>query len=86
MKIIKFGAVWCPGCLVMRPIWKEIIEENQNLDIVEYDYDLDDDKQKEYNVGDKLPVVIMVDDEGREIKRLVGERKKEEILSFIKER
>ena len=24
MKVLKFGAVWCPGCLVMKPRWKEI--------------------------------------------------------------
>jgi len=24
MKVLKFGAVWCPGCLVMRPRWAEI--------------------------------------------------------------
>lgn len=86
MKIIKFGAVWCPGCLVMRPIWKEIIKENTNLQIIEYDYDLDEDKQQKYNVGDKLPVIIMIDDNEKEIKRLVGEKTKDEILKFIKER
>ena len=27
MKILKFGAVWCMQCLVMRPIWEEIEAE-----------------------------------------------------------
>ena len=25
MKIIKIGAIWCPGCLVMKKVWKNII-------------------------------------------------------------
>lgn len=85
MKIIKFGAVWCPGCLVMRPVWKEILKDYPNLDITEYDYDMDEELVEKYNVGDKLPVVIMLDDNDKEIKRLIGERKKEEIIQFIKE-
>ncbi len=85
MKIIKFGAVWCPGCLVMRPVWKEVLKDYPNLDITEYDYDMDEELVEKYNVGDKLPVIIMLDDNDKEIKRLIGERKKEEIIQFIKE-
>lgn len=86
MKILKFNAVWCPGCLVQRPIWDEVLKEITTLDITEYDYDLDEDEVIKYNVGDKLPVVIMLDENNNEIKRLTGEKKKEEILSFLKER
>ena len=68
MKILKFSAVWCPGCLVMRPIWKSIGEEYSNLDIIEYDYDMDFDAVEKYNVKDKLPVIIMVDENDKEIK------------------
>ena len=85
MKIIKFGEVWCPGCLVMRPVWKEVLKDYPNLDITEYDYDMDEELVEKYNVGDKLPVIIMLDDNDKEIKRLIGERKKEEIIQFIKE-
>ena len=85
MKIIKFGAVWCPGCLVMRPVWKEVLIDYPNLDITEYDYDMDEELVEKYKVGDKLPVIIMLDDNDKEIKRLIGERKKEEIIQFIKE-
>lgn len=85
MKLLKFSAVWCPGCLVMKKIWKEVIEENPNITIEEYDYDMDEDEVIKYNVGEKLPVVIMVDDMENEIKRLTGEKTKEEITCFIKE-
>lgn len=85
MKILKFSAVWCPGCLLMRPIWNEVLKEVPNLDIIDYDYDLDEEEVNKYNVGDKLPVIIMINKEGKEIKRLVGEKKKDEIINFIKE-
>lgn len=85
MKIIKFNAVWCPGCLVMKPIWKEINSLYPNLDITDYDYDMDEDEVEKYNVGDKLPVIIMLDDNEKEIKRLIGEKTKEELLEFIGE-
>ena len=86
MRILKFSAVWCPGCLVMKSVWNEILKEFSNIDITEYDYDLDEDMVEKYNVGDKLPVVIMIDDNNNEIKRIIGEKKKEELIEFIKDR
>ena len=85
MKIIKFSAVWCPGCLVMKPVWKKVEEKYPNLDIIEYDYDIDEDEVNIYNVGDKLPVVIKLDDNDSEIGRLIGEKKENEIIEFIGE-
>ena len=85
MRVIKFNAVWCPGCLVTRKIFKEITEEIPGLDIIEYDYDMDEDMVEKYNVGDKLPVVIIENDDNIEIKRIIGEKSKEEYLKIIKE-
>ena len=81
MKLIKLGAVWCPGCLASRPIYKELHEE-LNINIIEYDIDIDEEAE-EYEVGNKLPVLIMLDDDNNEIKRLIGEKTKEEIIEFI---
>ncbi len=85
MKIIKFSAVWCPGCLVMKPVWKKVEEKYPNLDIIEYDYDINEDEVNIYNVGDKLPVVIKFDDNDLEVGRLIGEKKENEIIEFIGE-
>lgn len=84
MKIIKIGAVWCPGCLVMRQIWKKI-NEKYNLEITEYDYDMDEHIVKSLNVGEKLPVVIFLDNKDREINRYIGEKSFDELDSIIKE-
>ena len=44
MRIIKIGAIWCPGCLVMRKIWNNIIKDYSELEIVELDYDMDNEE------------------------------------------
>ena len=82
MKIIKIGAVWCPGCLVMKKIWNNIIN-NYELDIIDLDYDMDNEEVVKYNVGNVLPVVIFVDSNGNELERLIGEQKESNITSLI---
>ena len=43
------------------------------LDTLEYDYDIDNDKIGEYNVGKILPVYIFLDKDGNELERTIGE-------------
>lgn len=76
--IIVISAVWCPSCLILKKNLKKINEEF-NLEYTIYDYDLDEDVVKEYEVGNKLPVIIYND------KRLIGEKTYDEIVSFLKE-
>lgn len=82
MKIIKIGAVWCGSCLTMKKTWSDI-EKIYNLNIISYDYDNDEDKIEKYNVGGILPVSIFLDDNGNEICRLIGNKKKEELIEII---
>ena len=82
MKIIKIGAIWCPGCLVMKKIWNNILKVRE-LDIIELDYDMDNDEVKKYNVGNILPVVIFLDKDGNELERLIGEQKENKFLEVI---
>ena len=82
MKIIKINAMWCPGCLISKSIWNEIESEYPNHEYVSLDYDLDEDEVSIYNVGDILPVVI-IEKDGVEIKRIIGEKNKKEILSEV---
>ena len=84
MKIVKINALWCSGCLYMKKVWKEVINTYPNLEIVEYDYDMDEDIVKTYNPGEILPVAIFYKD-NTEYKRLKGEHSKEEIIDIIKE-
>ena len=79
MKIIKIGAIWCPGCLVMNKIWKNISEDYPNLNITKLDLDMDKEESDKYNPGNILPVTIFLDENNNELERLIGEQK-EDIL------
>ena len=80
MKLIKISAMWCPACLIMRSRMSKL---DLNIEQVEYDYDLDEDIVKNYNVGDILPVFILLDDD-KEVGRLIGEKTEEEVKEFLK--
>ena len=83
MKIIKFNAIWCSGCIVMKKIMKEIEEEYKKIEIISYDYDMDDDMVKKYNIGSIIPVLIFLDENDNEITRLIGEKTKKQIIETI---
>jgi len=74
MKIVEISAIWCPSCLVMRPIYDRIYKK-YNLQVEKLDYDSDD--IKEYNVGTTIPVLIIND------KRFIGEIKEKEIENYL---
>lgn len=82
MKIIKINAMWCPGCLISKSIWNDIETEFPNNEYISLDYDMDEEEVNKYNVGDIVPVVILIKDD-KEIKRIIGEKSKKEILDEI---
>ncbi len=83
MKILKFGAVWCSGCLVMKPRWKEIEGELPSLQTQYFDFDVNKDMVEKYKIDESLPVFIFLDKEGHEFLRLNGEVEKDELLEVI---
>lgn len=83
MKILKFGAIWCPGCLVMRPLWKKIEEEYIWLETEYFDFDKDKEAVTNYKIDTKLPVFIFLGRDGDELHRLQGERSRKEIIELI---
>jgi len=82
MKIIIINAMWCPGCLISKSIWNEIKLMYLNIEYINYDYDLDEENIIKYNIGDIVPVVIFEKD-NIEIKRVIGEKSKKEILDIM---
>ena len=82
MKVVKISAVWCGSCIKMKNIWREI-EKEYNFEVINYDYDFDEEEVSKYNVGNILPVSIILNDENVELERIIGEKKKEEIISII---
>ncbi len=83
MKIVRVSAIWCPSCIIMRKIYDDIVLK-YNLESVELDYDFDEEKVSKLDVGTKLPVVIVYKDD-QELKRIIGEHKKEEIEKIMEE-
>lgn len=84
MKVLKFGAVWCNTCLVMKPRWEEIEQEHDWLETEYYDADEREDLIEEHEV-ETIPSFIFLNQEGEEIERLKGEVSKEKLVETIKE-
>jgi thiol-disulfide isomerase/thioredoxin len=83
MKVLKFGAVWCSGCLVMKPRWKEIETENPWLKTEYYDFDQDKEMVDKYVITNTLPTFVFLDKNGKEFLRLSGEIVKSDLIDFI---
>jgi len=82
VKLIKVGAVWCPACLVMASRLNKVVEK-YNLELVNYDYDIDKEIVDKYNIGNVLPELILLDEEDNEIKRLIGEQSLKKLEDFV---
>ena len=83
MKLIKIGAIWCSGCLVMNKVWNKLIKE-YNFSYETYDIDMDEDEVEKYNVGEKLPVFIVMAND-KEIKRFIGEYSYSDMVNNLRE-
>jgi len=82
MKVLKFGAAWCTGCIIMKPRWKEIETELPWLETEYHDFDGDKAVVEKYNLM-SLPTFIFLDKEGKEIIRLSGEVEKQKLIEVI---
>lgn len=82
MEIIIITAIWCPSCLLMKPKYKKILNNYQDINSHFYDYDFDNDEIKKYNVDKILPVCIIKNND-IEVSRLIGEIKEENIINEI---
>lgn len=84
LKIVRISAMWCPACIIMNKFWSNVEKEFSNIEFVTYDLDMDEDVVKEYTPGYILPVLIAFED-GKELKRTVGEKNLEDTMKFIEE-
>ena len=84
MEIMIISAVWCPSCLVMKKIYKQLESDFKDITFSYLDYDFDEEEISKYNVSNILPVVILKKD-NMEIKRIIGEHNILEYEKVIKE-
>lgn len=82
MKVLKFGAVWCSGCLIMKPRWLEIEKELTWLKTEYYDVDKDKELVNRYKIQE-YPCFIFLNSKDEEIHREYGEISKEELIEII---
>lgn len=82
MKIVKISAIWCGACLIMNKVWNKL--KDKDIELIELDYDMDEEEAMKYNPGDILPVFIVFDGE-KEVLRLTGEFSYDEFINKLKE-
>lgn len=80
MKIIKITSLWCPSCLIVNETLNELKDQ---IEIINLDYDYDNEEVKKHNPGKILPVLIFVDKDNNEVDRLIGEQEKNKIIEII---
>lgn len=82
MKALKFYAEWCGPCKMLSKIMdgaaEQITTPIENIDI-----DKDMDTAVKYGVRG-VPTMVLVDDEGNEIRRKVGMMQEQELITFLK--
>ena len=94
MKIVKIGAIWCPGCLVMKKIWNKLLkkyeEEQEKKAIISYEQLVKNANNisltyKEENIGTGAPKVNKIEIQEKEVTPPENYLKEEEFLNILKE-
>lgn len=85
MKVLKFGAIWCSGCLIMKPRWQEIEKELPGLKTQYIEYEAKHPLVIKYGIDKQLPVFVFLNNNEKELIRLEGEVSKQRILKAIRE-
>jgi thiol-disulfide isomerase/thioredoxin len=82
MKVIKIGAIWCSGCLIMKPRWVEIEKQLPWLNTEYFDADENQDLIKKYSITD-YPCFIFLDKNDKELHRGYGEISQKKLIKII---
>ena len=78
MKLLYFSAPWCGPCRVLGPIVDEV---SQQIPIQKVDVDKEQDLSTQYGIRN-IPTIIKVDNQGVEIKRVLGMQNKNQIMDL----
>lgn len=82
MKVLKFYAEWCGPCKGLSMVIKNAADKI-TIPIEEINIDQEIMTSVEYGIR-SVPVMILLDDNGTELKRRVGTVNEEQLLDFLK--
>ena len=80
--LIKYEALWCSPCRLLSPIIEELSNEIKDIKFYKLDVDKSPDIASQYDVMG-IPTLILFSN-GKEIKRIVGLKSKEELKKELK--
>ena len=83
--LVKFGAAWCAPCVSIQPTLEKIADEWEG-DVEVYDFDVEADPV----TADKwrvrtVPTLVLIDEKGEELGRLIGLSTHKQIESLLSE-
>ena len=81
MKLLKFYASWCGPCKGLSMVL-EGVKEQLPMPVEDIDIDADMDTARKYNVR-SVPTMVVVNDDGSEVKRTVGMMNEKQIIDFL---
>ncbi len=79
--LVDFWASWCGPCMMVSPIVDEIAEEKTDIKVCKVNVDEQPELAQSFGVSSIPTLVVLLN--GKVVKRAVGARPKEDILSFI---
>ena len=81
LKVLKFTASWCKVCPSVSATF-DAIKDDIKIDVVDVDVDSNYKIAQDMRVK-SLPAIVLVDDNGAEIKRHFGSISSKELLTFL---
>lgn len=79
MKVLKFYAEWCSPC---KTLSETIKDADVKYDVIGVDIDKDNVMATKYGIRG-IPMCILIDDEGKEVRRKAGMMTKEQFEQFV---
>ena len=81
LKVMYFSAPWCGPCKMFKPVFNEVVEKFDDIDVEQINVDENQDLSKEHAIR-SIPAVVMLKDD-KEVFRNVGVMSKSELKSKI---
>lgn len=82
IEVKQFSATWCSPCKMLKPIVNEIKGEMPNVKFHQIDVDENGDLATKYGVR-SVPTIV-IEKNGKEVKRFVGLQQKGVLVNEIK--